>query len=138
MSPEIEEALYQAVGERIRRARAARPDKMSQDALAKRLGKSRASVVNIEAGRQHAPLSLLWKIASQLEVELASLIPSAAELQPVPETVEIPVEFREQLQTIFAGDSSTEKTVSAVIGQLMHQLQNSPTMPKRTNRKRTR
>ncbi len=111
---------------------------MSQAALAKQLGKSRASVVNIEAGRQHAPLSLLWNIATQLEVELASLIPSAAELQPAQGAVEIPVEFREQLQTIFAGDSNTEKTVSAVIGQLMHQLQNSPAARQTSSRKKTR
>lgn len=111
---------------------------MSQAALAKQLGKSRASVVNIEAGRQHAPLSLLWNIAAKLEVELTSLIPSAAELQPVPAAAEIPAEFREQLQAIFAGDSDTEKTVSAVIGQLMHQLQNSPAARQRPSKKRIR
>jgi transcriptional regulator with XRE-family HTH domain len=138
MSPEMEEALYQAVGEKIRRVRVARPDKMSQAALAKKLGKSRASVVNIEAGRQHAPLSLLWNIASQLEVELTALMPSAAELQPVPQTVEIPLEFREQLQTIFAGDANTEKTVSAVIAQFMHQLQKSQAPAHGSSRKKSR
>jgi transcriptional regulator with XRE-family HTH domain len=138
MSPEYEEALYRAVGERIRRAREARSEKMSQAALAAQLGKSRASVVNIEAGRQHAPLSLLWNIAVKLDVELSSLIPSAAELQPAREVADIPQEFREQLQTIFAGDSDTEKTVSAVIGQLMHQLQNSPAARQRPSKKRIR
>jgi len=138
MSPEEEEALYRAVGERIRRAREVRSEKLSQAALAKQLGKSRASVVNIEAGRQRAPLSLLWNIATQLEVELASLIPSATDLQPVSATAEIPAEFQEQLQTIFAGDSKTERTVSAVIGQLMYQLQKSPAARQSSKGKKTR
>ena len=137
MSPEEEETLYRAVGERIRNAREARPERISQATLAKQLGKSRASVVNIEAGRQHAPLSLLWSIAAQLGVELASLIPSAVDLRPIAPTMEIPPEFRQQLQTIFEGDSHTESTVSAVISQLMTQLQRQPSTRQSSKRKKS-
>lgn len=70
--------LYRLVGQRIREARLRIP-KLSQARLAERLAVSRASVVNIEAGRQHAPLHLLWQIAVELQTELALLIPNQQE-----------------------------------------------------------
>lgn len=70
--------LYRLVGQRIRDARQRVP-RLSQTALAKRLAISRASVVNIEAGRQRAPLHLLWQIAEELQTELALLIPNQQE-----------------------------------------------------------
>ena len=44
-----EDALYRTVGDRVRAARERQPTKVSQVALAKKLGISRASIVNIEA-----------------------------------------------------------------------------------------
>ncbi len=37
---------------------------------------SRTSVVNIEKGRQHTSLHVLWQIAERLDVEAASLLPT--------------------------------------------------------------
>jgi transcriptional regulator with XRE-family HTH domain len=53
---------------------------MSQQSLALRLGVSRASVVNIEAGRQRPPLHVLYQIAEALGTETDALIPSRDEL----------------------------------------------------------
>ena len=72
--------LYRELGRRIRQARERNGEGLSQDALAKQLGISRASVVNIEAGRQRAPLHLLWQIAQLLGTDLTSLIPRNEEL----------------------------------------------------------
>lgn len=70
--------FYRLIGQRIREARKRIP-KLSQARLAEKLAVSRASVVNIEAGRQHAPLHLLWQIAVELQTELALLIPNQQE-----------------------------------------------------------
>jgi transcriptional regulator with XRE-family HTH domain len=79
-----------AVGRKIRaRTRARDAQRLSQDKLATRLGISRASIVNIEAGRQHAPLNLLWKIAELLGVELTTLIPQRAELLAIDTVVRV-------------------------------------------------
>ena len=67
--------LYRELGRKIREARERSGQKLSQEKLAKRLGISRASIVNIEAGRQHAPLHLLWQIAEILGTDLTFLIP---------------------------------------------------------------
>lgn len=37
---------------------------------------SRTSMVNIEKGRQHTSLHVLWEIAERLDVEAKSLLPS--------------------------------------------------------------
>ncbi len=43
-------------------------------------------MVNIEAGRQHTPLHVLWQIAELLETKFTSLIPSPEELLRSTET----------------------------------------------------
>jgi len=63
-------AFYEDFGERVRRARGS----MSQAALGALVGISRASISNIEAGRQHPPLHLLPRLARALGVEPAQLI----------------------------------------------------------------
>ncbi len=73
--PKIEDldAFYRSLGERIKEARTAA--KIKQEDLAKILGLKRTSVVNIEKGRQRAPLHTLLELAFFLNVELDSLIP---------------------------------------------------------------
>lgn len=63
-------AFYEDFGERIRRVRGS----MSQAALGERVGLSRGSVSNIEAGRQHVPLHMLLRFARALGVDPADLI----------------------------------------------------------------
>jgi transcriptional regulator with XRE-family HTH domain len=131
-----EEAVYRAVGERIRTAREQQADKLSQANLAKKLEISRASIVNIEAGRQHAPLYLLWKIAQQLDVELVSLIPSKADLAPAPSTVVLGNEMREEIKKYSNGDEAMESALSSFIAQAVEQL-SGPAVPQRSNKRQT-
>lgn len=62
--------FYEDFGERLRRARGS----MSQAALGARVGLSRGSISNIEAGRQHVPLHFLPQFAIALGVKPEDLI----------------------------------------------------------------
>lgn len=70
--------VYPIVGTKIAQFRKAK--KMSQEDLASKIGMSRASVVNIEKGRQHPPLHLVWQLADALEVEMAHFLPTRDEI----------------------------------------------------------
>ena len=74
------EDLYIELGKKLRQAREAQG--LSQEKLAGQLGISRASVVKIEAGRQRAPLHLLWQFSEALGIELCLLIPRREKMLP--------------------------------------------------------
>ena len=75
MQDKAQRELYRIVGQRIKRAREDETF-LTQEGLAENIGLSRASVVNIEKGRQRAPLHILWDIAVELEVDVSDLLPS--------------------------------------------------------------
>ena len=111
--------LYTAVGRKIRSARDRSTPRLSQDNLAKRLGISRASIVNIEAGRQHAPLDLLWKIAQILELELTMLIPQHAELLAIDNVVELNDRMRKRIEEEASGSATLKKSLTTIVGRLL-------------------
>jgi transcriptional regulator with XRE-family HTH domain len=110
--------LYRELGRRIRQARQRNGEKLSQDALAKRLGISRASVVNIEAGRQRAPLHLLWQIAELLGTDLTQLIPRSEELLVPGNQVRLDKEMMKQIEEAAHGDPDTMKVLTGFVGKL--------------------
>lgn len=63
--------FYQKLGLQIREYR--EKAKLKQGEFAIRLNLSRASIVNIEKGRQHPPLHLLFMISQILNIELHEL-----------------------------------------------------------------
>jgi transcriptional regulator with XRE-family HTH domain len=77
MMPKICDAeidlFYVAVGNRVRSAR--HEAGLSQSMLARRIGFTRSSVANLEAGRQHITLHLFVLIAQALDVEPVKLLP---------------------------------------------------------------
>lgn len=77
MTKATQQKFYQLLGENIRHAR--KTVNLKQDALASYLGLSRASVINIEKGRQHPPLHQLNDIARILKVDISSLIPKISD-----------------------------------------------------------
>lgn len=113
------DALYSVVGRKIRAARERSIPRLSQDKLANRLGISRASVVNIEAGRQHAPLNLLWNIAQLLNVELVTLIPHRAELSAADKVVEISEKMRKQIEIEADGNAGMKRSLTTIVGRLL-------------------
>jgi transcriptional regulator with XRE-family HTH domain len=73
MTKSVQEKFYQLLGINIRNARMAA--KLKQEAFASYLELSRASVVNIEKGRQRPSLHLLCDISRVLNIELSDLVP---------------------------------------------------------------
>ena len=74
-SPEI---IYRVFGRRLRQLR--RDQRLPQDSLATPSGLTRASIANIEGGRQRVQLHQIVQLADALKVEVSALIPKASEL----------------------------------------------------------
>lgn len=73
MQEEEKERFYRSIGNNIKEARL--EANLKQEAFANFLGLSRASIVNIEKGRQHPPIHLLWEMARILNTTLIALLP---------------------------------------------------------------
>lgn len=58
----------------------------TQGELARKIGKSRATVANYEAGKQVMPLDILYKIADALCVKITEIVP---EEKPFPEQMRL-------------------------------------------------
>lgn len=116
------DALYRMIGDRIRTIRERSTQKLSQAKLAKLLGMSRASIVNIESGRQRAPVHLLWRIADALETELAMLIPRRAELETAP-AMNLNETMRDQIKLEANGNPELEKSLTNVVGRLLGSIE---------------
>jgi transcriptional regulator with XRE-family HTH domain len=117
MAPD-EQLLYRLVGERIRIARQRHAPPMSQAQLAEKLKLSRASIVNIEAGRQRPPLHVLWQIAEVLGTELSLLIPSQAEYIKHEEAVELDEQTAAQIEAAASGDVTTRRLLTEFVGRV--------------------
>lgn len=72
---------YNDVGENIRSYRTKLG--YSQDDLAKFLGLTRTSIVNMEKGRQRPPIHTLSELASYLKVSVEDLLPSKDEKEQI-------------------------------------------------------
>jgi transcriptional regulator with XRE-family HTH domain len=69
--------FYRGFGERLR---AARGKRLTQEELGQRVGLSRTSIANLEAGRQRVPLHMLYVFARELGVPAASLLPDRRDM----------------------------------------------------------
>ena len=70
--------LYKIIGERIRKRRL--DAGLSQAELAEASGYLRTSITNIEAGRQKAPLDVLYDLCGVLGIEPISIFPLREEI----------------------------------------------------------
>lgn len=119
------DGLYREIGRKIRDARERAAPKLSQDKLAKRLGMSRASVVNIEAGRQHPPLHLLWQIAEILGTDLVLLLPRRDELSAPPTELQLDKDTIQEIKRAAKGDTETQKALRGLVSKLKISLQST-------------
>lgn len=83
-----EESFYEQIGERIRNFRLSA--NISQEVFSELLNMTRASVVNIEKGRQRPSIFLLITIARILKVDYIDLIPIELNIEKLEENVEVP------------------------------------------------
>ncbi len=74
----LEEKLYEIIGERLAARR--KEINMTQDAIAEAVELERTSITNIEAGRQKAPLSLLYRLCAALKVDPLTILPTNKEV----------------------------------------------------------
>jgi transcriptional regulator with XRE-family HTH domain len=118
--------LYKCIGRKIRDARKRASEKPSQAALAGQLGISRVSVVNIEAGRQQAPLHVLWRIAEALEIDITTLLPTRAELMSTEAPVNLTAELRDQIRSEAGGDPAVEKALTNIVGKILPTIESKP------------
>ena len=72
-----ESQLHRLVGDTIRKRR--KLIGMTQTELAERVGLLRTSITNIEAGRQRAPLHVLYNICVAVGVEVREVLPTNEE-----------------------------------------------------------
>jgi transcriptional regulator with XRE-family HTH domain len=122
---DTKDALYQVVGRNIRDARERSVKKLSQEKLAQRLGVSRASVVNIEAGRQHAPLHILWQIAEALDTELVLLLPRREDLVETELAVRLDSWLIRKIERD-GGKPDAQKRIAGVVSKLLTTIETIP------------
>ena len=99
--PGLDGDLYRHLGREVRHLREAA--ELKQEDLAARVGLSRASIANIEAGKQAVPLHLLIAIAQTLDTTIDRLVPSrTASSLPSPED-DVPPEVKAFMRELAAG-----------------------------------
>lgn len=90
-----EDLLYQQIGERIRERRS--KAKLTQGQLAEAVGVLRTSITNIEAGRQKAPLHVLYELCTVLGADVAEILPSRTD---VVQKSEMSIEIGGRVKTV--------------------------------------
>lgn len=109
-------ALYCLIGEKIRKAR--ERVGMSQGALARHLGMSRTSIVNIEAGRQRLPLHILWRISHVVGTEAGMLLPQHAEYHAQLQPLSLNADTVAKIEKAANGDPFTKQFVAKFISKV--------------------
>jgi DNA-binding XRE family transcriptional regulator len=110
--------LYRLVGGKIREARERTVPRISQRKLADALKVSRATIVNVEAGRQHAPLHLLWDIATELGTEISAILPTKEELGLVDSPLRLDREAIELIENAANGDPTTRLLLTRFVSRV--------------------
>ena len=89
-----QDAIYKIVGDRIRARR--KTLGMTQSQLAQRLEISRASLANIETGRQSVLIHNLYSIANAIDLSPESLLPAVKveSAKSDPEIIELPGDLK--------------------------------------------
>jgi transcriptional regulator with XRE-family HTH domain len=83
------EPIYKTIGSIIRRRR--RRLELPQTKLAAQLGMSRATLANIETGRQRVLVHHLYALASALDMKLSELLPQVLKVEASKEWTEVPM-----------------------------------------------
>ena len=103
--------IYREIGARIRSRR--KEFRLTQETFASRLGLSRASLANIETGRQSILVHRLYPIAQILDLNVADLLPPLPTRSTRGDATDLPLpqdlspEQRMQIADILSDDSST-------------------------------
>ena len=110
------ERLHGIIGENIRIAR--EKAGLKQETLANMLDLSRASIINIEKGRQSPPLYLIWEISNLLRVPIQNLFiqqASDADASQGRSKVELEEKIVKSLAKHFDPDDESIKNVTTFL-----------------------
>jgi transcriptional regulator with XRE-family HTH domain len=99
-----DQRLYSQLGTAIAKNRAKR--NMTQEQLASKLHLTRTSITNIERGRQHIQLHVLYRLAESLEVEVVDLLPSRKSLNDMPSAKSVALSDAEWLNLTISQEKS--------------------------------
>lgn len=102
MEEEKKTRLYVIIGEKVKKYRG----KHSQEKLAEMVNLSRASIANIEKGRQRPSIDILWSIATVLEIDPHLLQPTVEEMK-----IEYDAMYLKQLELTDSGRKWIEKVI---------------------------
>jgi transcriptional regulator with XRE-family HTH domain len=101
--------IYPVIGDRVRQRR--KRFKLKQEALAARVGMSRASLANIETGRQNVLIHQLYALAVALDLSPKDLLPDKEERREAGEPAGLPLpsglkpQQKDQISRLFAAPS---------------------------------
>lgn len=98
------------LGNCIREAR--RNAGLKQETFAGFLKLSRASIVNIEKGRQHPPIHLIWVIARALNIPVEKLLPDFMHIE------EISPEWRKLIAKRTKGDRGSNEKITSFVSEI--------------------
>lgn len=79
MATEFSSTLYKLLGNQIKTRR--EELRINQIDLGLKAGIGRASISNIESGRQKPPLSVLYQICNALDIDIQVLLPTYSDVQ---------------------------------------------------------
>ena len=83
------EALYRHIGTTIKRRR--KQLRLTQEQLAKRMSTSRASLANVETGRQNVLVHQLYSFAAILDLTIEDLLPPVVSAEPASSPSDFPL-----------------------------------------------
>jgi transcriptional regulator with XRE-family HTH domain len=104
-----ESELYSCFGQRVRQHRERL--NLNQAEVARAVGLSRASIANIETGRQRTPIHHLYRLARALRVDVHALLPAPNE---EPRTI-IDREIRSAVELSSREKEEVAKVVGGVV-----------------------
>ncbi len=87
-------------------------DNLTQEKLSEKVGVKRATISNIEAGRQQITVHLLYKFAQALHTEVSAFLPSIEELSS--NTQDSESHLRNLLEQKDAGDITTNSILKTI------------------------
>ena len=112
------EALYRCIGTTIKQRR--KRLGWSQERLAKQMATSRASLANIETGRQNVLVHQLYNFAAVLDLKIEDLLPPVENLHSTSSSSEFPLPKnlnrvqREQITRLLDGAASVSAPLKEV------------------------
>lgn len=108
-----ENKIKDAIRENIRRLRERHPKtdrKVTQAELAQAIGIERATLTNIEAGNQRAPIHIIYRLCDYFSVPLEEILPPLADMKDLsddsveiaigPDTYQVPKKMSDLLKRV--------------------------------------